>query len=283
MNKSKIEWLDGGYTWNPVTGCLHNCEYCYARKQARRFSGCYDMNSDENIIQSEKGKVSLEHNGQVLFKTKKNKLMRAPYPFGFVPTFHRYRLDEPQGIKKPQNVFVCSMADLFGEWVPDWWIKQVFEATQKAPQHNYIYLTKNPDFYYRLNDGDEKIIPDGGVSGFFGASASTEGQAQSAYENLNCQWISIEPIQGEFSEEFFWYEDRYIQDCMPRWKWVIIGAETGNRKGKVIPKREWIENIVSECREQNVPVFLKDSLIDIVGEKQMVREFPWQRGEIKDK
>jgi len=29
MNKSKIEWCDS--TWNPVTGCLHGCEYCYAR------------------------------------------------------------------------------------------------------------------------------------------------------------------------------------------------------------------------------------------------------------
>lgn len=30
MNKTKIEWCDS--TWNPVTGCLHNCNYCYARR-----------------------------------------------------------------------------------------------------------------------------------------------------------------------------------------------------------------------------------------------------------
>ena len=29
MNRSKIEWCD--HTWNPVTGCNHNCSYCYAR------------------------------------------------------------------------------------------------------------------------------------------------------------------------------------------------------------------------------------------------------------
>ena len=28
-DKTKIEWCDS--TWNPVTGCLHGCEYCYAR------------------------------------------------------------------------------------------------------------------------------------------------------------------------------------------------------------------------------------------------------------
>lgn len=38
MNKTKIEWADS--TWNPVTGCLHGCEYCYARRIANRFAGC---------------------------------------------------------------------------------------------------------------------------------------------------------------------------------------------------------------------------------------------------
>lgn len=27
--KTKIDWADT--TWNPVTGCLHGCAYCYAR------------------------------------------------------------------------------------------------------------------------------------------------------------------------------------------------------------------------------------------------------------
>ena len=35
MNKSLIEWTD--FTWNPVTGCLHGCPYCYARRIAERF------------------------------------------------------------------------------------------------------------------------------------------------------------------------------------------------------------------------------------------------------
>ncbi|MFR1061783.1 MAG: DUF5131 family protein [Enterocloster sp.] len=36
MDKTKIDWCDS--TWNPVTGCLHGCEYCYARGIAKRFS-----------------------------------------------------------------------------------------------------------------------------------------------------------------------------------------------------------------------------------------------------
>lgn len=35
MNRTKIEWTD--FTWNPVTGCLHGCPYCYARAVSKRF------------------------------------------------------------------------------------------------------------------------------------------------------------------------------------------------------------------------------------------------------
>lgn len=51
MNKTSIEWAknpDGtqGYTWNPVTGCLNGCEYCYARKLANgRLKSRYLANS----------------------------------------------------------------------------------------------------------------------------------------------------------------------------------------------------------------------------------------------
>ena len=30
-----VTWAD--MTWNPVTGCLHGCEYCYARRIANRY------------------------------------------------------------------------------------------------------------------------------------------------------------------------------------------------------------------------------------------------------
>lgn len=36
VNKSKIEWCD--HTWNPITGCRHNCSYCYARRMTARFA-----------------------------------------------------------------------------------------------------------------------------------------------------------------------------------------------------------------------------------------------------
>jgi protein gp37 len=35
LNKTKIEYCD--YTWNCIVGCNNNCEWCYARKIAKRF------------------------------------------------------------------------------------------------------------------------------------------------------------------------------------------------------------------------------------------------------
>jgi len=35
-----INWTD--VTWNPITGCLHGCPYCYARRIAERFGRGFD-------------------------------------------------------------------------------------------------------------------------------------------------------------------------------------------------------------------------------------------------
>ena len=100
MNKTKIDWAT--MSWNPVTGCRHGCPYCYARRTARRFdAGCVDP-------------TPLPGGLHVLTE----KIKATPYPYGFEPTMHRYRLNQPERQEEQQTVFVCSMADLFGRWVP---------------------------------------------------------------------------------------------------------------------------------------------------------------------
>ena len=111
MNRTRIEWTD--FTWNPVTGCLHDCDYCYARKLTVRFP--------------------------------------ANFPSGFAPAFHPERLGQPCRVKRSSRVFVCSMADLFGAWVPDDWIGAVFDAVRSCPRHTFQFLTKNPARYASLD------------------------------------------------------------------------------------------------------------------------------------
>ena len=41
------------------------------------------------------------------------------------------------------------------------------------------------------------------------------------------------------------------------------------------PEREWVEEIVDAFHKAGKPVFMKDSLIPVVGEYGIIREFPW--------
>ena len=58
------------------------------------------------------------------------------YPFGFEPTYHKYRMDYPEKLKMGNNIFVGAMADIFGKWVPDEWIRDVMETCWDNPIHN---------------------------------------------------------------------------------------------------------------------------------------------------
>lgn len=256
MNKTKIEWCDS--TWNPVTGCLHGCEYCYARKQARRFMGCNDI--DEAVT----GKYTYSLVEPLKITRKNGETVNAPYPFGFNPTFHKYRLDEPQKWKKPRTIFVCSMADLFGKWVPDEWIEAVFEACEKAPQHRYLFLTKNPKRYQEL--ANKNKLPQ--LSNmWYGTSVTGANMKYFSSYGMYNTFISVEPLLEPFSTSF---EANTI-------KWLIIGAQTGNSKNKIVPRKSWIDFICTKANEDKTPVFIKDSLIPIMGKENMRREFPWKQ------
>ena len=281
---TRIDWCEA--TWNPVTGCLHGCTYCYAEKIANRFSGhapienlddyckwppengrldCGDCQKCNHVL-NEPFRCSSTYKYMQIADINTGKI--EPYPYGFNPTFHRYRLDEPQKWKKPRNIFVCSMADLFGEWVPDDWIKDVFEACIKAPQHRYLFLTKNTKRYKELAknlDWYEDYFTRGNF--WFGTTIehpSENLEFGSPYVN---SFISIEPILSA--------PDETVRLSEMRSKWVIIGAETGNRKGKIVPKREWIERVTEFCDYFGAKVFMKESLRELIGD-DFRQEFPWE-------
>lgn len=272
MKKTKIEWCDS--TWNPVTGCLHGCEYCYAKRIASRFGrGPRETDMCDCVY-------------HMLSRPVISKGRTVPYPFDFEPTFYAYRLNEPQRWTKPRTIFVCSMADLFGDWVPDEWIESVFQACGEAPQHRYLFLTKNPGRYCDLYR--KGILPkkdnfwfgatfdhsnwNGETMGGRPTTFSYNGKAIHdagdfyfpAHPSKN-RFVSLEPLLYDIGKN--------IGSIGAGW--AIIGAETGNRKGKVVPEKSWVENIVRYCDNNGIPVFMKDSLIPVVGEENMRRELPW--------
>ena len=109
---TKIEWAEE--TWNPVTGCSpisEGCQNCYAKRMANRLRG------------------------------------RCGYPADdpFRVTLHPERLGEPLRWKEPRKVFVCSMGDLFHEFVPTKFIIDCLSIMAEAYQHTFMILTKRPE------------------------------------------------------------------------------------------------------------------------------------------
>ena len=269
MDNTKIDWAD--MTWNPVTGCRHGCEYCYAARTAGRFAGYLSqgvkVSNDtrkEEIVQEVK-KPNCEREGIVVLDkplktmTAAGNVVNAPYPFGFTPTFHRYRLGDPARKQRPRNIFVCSMADLFGTWVPTKWIMEVMDACLAAPQHNYLFLTKNPRRYTQL---DELALLPRRDNFWYGTTTTEAGQSYFISE-YHKTFTSVEPMTGPL----FAQAGGILVD------WVIVGAETGTRKEKVVPERAWVEDLLGACREEEVPVFMKGNLAGVWGE-DLVRETP---------
>lgn len=221
----KIEWAK--WTWNPVTGCEHGCKYCYARDIANR-----------------------------------------NFPNKFKPTLYKERLSAPANTKIPngrineegiKNVFVCSMGELFGEWVSQEWIDRIMESIKANPQWNYLFLTKNPKRLVKIDFPPHCWV---------GATIDTQSRVkptEDAFRKVNAKikFISCEPLLEPIK-----FNNLDIFD------WIIIGgqSETMNMK-EFQPKWEWVESLVNQARRANCKIYMKPNL------KSRIKEYP----EIKER
>jgi len=151
-----IEWAD--WSWNPVTGCLHDCPYCYARDIAERF---YEQKFAPSFWP---GRLSGPKNMKV--------------PAGA-------DLD----IAK-KNVFSNSMSDLYGRWVPDAWINAVLDTMRDSPEWNFLMLTKFPNKAAEFKYSSNCWI---GASVDMQARVKV---TEAAFERIECgvKWLSLEPL-----------------------------------------------------------------------------------------
>ena len=187
--------------------------------------------------------------------------------FSFIPNwkepqFFAERLKEFYS-KKPKSIFVDSMSDV-GWWKKEWGDK-VFDVMKNNPQHNYIFLTKHqtyPSGFHTIWSSRD----------FYGLKNIYMGRSIDKNRQYDCEehfdFISIEPILEPIELSSIKYS-LYT-------KLIIIGAETGNRKGKIIPKKEWIDDIVSCCYNAGVSVFMKESLRKIMGNDFRQDKLLWE-------
>lgn len=256
MNRTKNELAD--YAWNPVTGCLKDCRYCYAKKSTLRFASDWRRNLAERPKVQQVGANLFELDAP--WKTTNNRFLNNPT--GFMPTIHKYRMDWPQKVKVGSTIMVCTDGDLFGPWVPEDWILQVFAAAEMAPQHQYIFLTQYPVRYQIL--ANHGLLPQKN-NFWYGSTATILSDSVWANEEYNT-FVAIEPLLGPFEGD--------ATKAFRKLKWAVIGAETGQNAEKVIPKAGWIQDILTSADAAGTPVFMRSNMESIVGAENMRREKP---------
>jgi protein gp37 len=212
LTNENIEWAK--WSWNPVTGCYNNCPFCYAKWQAHRF---YEEKFEYTV---HRDRFSAPHNTKI--------------PKG--------RADEP-GI---HNVFVCSMADLFGDWVKENVIQEILDICSSTPQWTYIFLTKNPkrllDFEFPKNS-------------WVGTTVHEKSYVEAALSimpkvNAPVKFLSCEPL----------LEDLEIED-LTGVNWVIIGGCTKTPGHPAFqPDWEWVEKLLFTARKSDCKVYFKPNL-----------------------
>lgn len=171
--------------------------------------------------------------------------------------------------KNAQAVFIDSMSDI-GCWRQEW-LDEVLAAIVKNPQHMYLALTKTSigPLKTRILKSLQPYAETIPCTLYLGKSITTQQQMDDFVRyGERCDFLSIEPLL-EPLDLMGAREHGNMFDT------IIIGAETGNRKGKVIPPVEWVRSIVRQADALGVWVFMKESLRSIMGDEFRQERLPW--------
>lgn len=269
MNKTSIEWTkllgpEDGFTWNPVRArlrlargfeCDCPCDLCrdlgpHCGKRpcdvrtgtfcTRISPGCQNCYASAINIRFGTGE---EYTVPNLEK-------------------HEFFLDErilgaPVRRQKPATIFVGDMFDLFHESIPSEFIAEVLRVALKTPRHTFQFLTKRAERMQRLVDAAQRHW--GVMFGshmWFGVSVESQKYADERIPLLEStpaavRFLSVEPLLEEV-----WIEPELMgQTSCGRPNWVICGGESG--PGARPFKIEWAESLLKQCRNADVPFFMK--------------------------
>lgn len=235
-----IEWTHvfgpgTGWTWNPTAGCLHGCTW---QMPDGSITECYA-------------------------KTVAERLAQSTYTQGFEHHYWRpHALKAPLKVKEPAGIFVGSMADLFGHWVPEEEIKQVLGVMEEAHWHTFQTLSKYPVRIPEFNPFQENVwvgvsLPAGHLLKPAGGARALKAylrhmeqvQASIRFMSIEPLWFDVAPVFEEWLAE---------HDRLP-FEWAIIGAASNGAK-VYQPKPEWVQTLLDILDHQAMPVHFKGNL-----------------------
>ena len=277
-DKSNISWTDA--TFNCIVGCTRvssGCENCFAEKLSWRL-----QNNPKTPYY--KGTVRKTSKGNILWTGQVN----------LVPE----KLDQPIRWQRPRMIFTNSMSDLFHDEVPDDFLDAMFGVMLITPRHIYQNLTKRPgrmkgyisdrikypnNVKWRIDianawkkygiyteDRDVELTLNmtiqakhemGKLPQHIGLGVSCEDQATAderipilASTPAQFRFLSLEPL----------LENINLDINKDKMHWVICGNESGHnaRIGNI----NWLWNIHAQCKQLDIPVFVKQLGSNCIGE-----------------
>ena len=159
--------------------------------------------------------------------------------------------------RDPRVFLMTGMSD-FSDWRPEW-TTEVFDRMTRNPQHAYLFLTKRPE-RLDLQTDDNNV--------WMGVTVTCEaekGRIATLRQHARARHyhVTFEPLFGPI-------EGLDLTGV----EWIVVGTETGRRRGKVDARPEWVRGIVAQARVQGVAVFMKEDLLPIMGESGMIQELP---------
>lgn len=241
---NKIGWCD--FTANPVRGkCQHACSYCYAEAIRKRYKWPAKIEFKPNWFNSRQGDK-------------------------FIKKHERFPV-----------VFVGSMHDIFGEWIPSAQIQGIINLCAKKDACRFVFCTKNPKRYQEFKSFrylDNCILA---------TTVTCQEDEWRIVELLKtdccCRMLSIEPMLGPVNLK--------LGGCVPLntkneygcpggicgecdaptidIDWVVLGCESGPHRRPC--EIEWMIDIVEQCQAAGVPVFVKQVSLPKIKALWMVR------------
>lgn len=264
-----IQWTER--VWNPTTGCdkiSPGCDTCYALTMAKR----------------------LKAMGQAKYQRDGDPATSGP---GFGLTVHRDAVNLPLDWRKPRQIFVNSMSDLFHHEVPERFVGDVWNTMAIADWHQFQILTKRPvrarkilngwadaGWYWRRTD----MMWCGPLAGplpnvWLGTSTEDQRHAQARIPHLMqtpaaTRFISAEPLLGPLDltpwlgglicgcgigPDGIPRGSGCAPECMePRGlalDWVIVGGESGRDARPM--DLDWVRDIRDQCAASGTALFVK--------------------------
>ncbi|MCK5603241.1 DUF5131 family protein [Candidatus Pacearchaeota archaeon] len=253
-----IEYLDE--TWNPITGCSpisEGCKNCWAKAVTDRFG--------------------------------------KSWGYDFTPRFHPERLNIPFRWMNPRRIGVSFMGDLFHDTIDIMHIFRIFTVMVRNPHHTFFVLTKRPkrmnsaitwimnQWGLHTEEHQNKCFSVGYKNIWFGVSVENQETADERIPELlkinGNLWISVEPILGpvdlklggcnhcqrvgeHLAADHHWKQPRSLcgRTRNKNVDWVVCGAESGRGVRKV--NNLAIRDLIKQCSDADVPVFLKQAWIN---------------------